>query len=126
MLREIRGFTSDVTALAVSPDDRHILTGDGVGRCRLLRVDTGEIVWESRQHSAGITAVAFMSSGKRVLTASLDNSVAQWDVATGQEELRHVLKHPKPVTALACIARWDQGHHRLRRQYRPPVGHRTS
>jgi hypothetical protein len=100
-LREIRGFTSDVTSLAVSLDDRFIITGDSIGRCRLLKADTGEMVWETRKHSATITAAAFLPSGKRVLTSSLDNSVAQWDVEKGTEDLRLILKHPEPVTAMA-------------------------
>ncbi len=100
-LREIGGFTSDVTCIALSPDDRHIMTGDSVGRCRLLRADTGDIVWESRKHSAAVTTACFLPGGKRVLTSSLDNTVAQWDITNGTEDLKLVLKHPKPVTALA-------------------------
>src|SRR5262249_11271655 len=47
------------------------------------------------------TVAVFLPNGKRVLTSSLDNTVAQWDAATGTENLRLILKHPSPVTALA-------------------------
>jgi WD40 repeat protein/serine/threonine protein kinase len=101
LLRRITGFTSDVTALAVSPSDQFIFAGDGVGRCRLLRVDTGAVVWESRSHSRSITAASFLPNGERILTASIDNTVGQWDAATGSEDQARVLKHPNAVTSLA-------------------------
>src|SRR5262245_26314533 len=89
LLREFGGLKSEVTALAISHDDRYILTGDGIGRVRLLRADTGEQQWEARSHSGSITAAYFTPDGKRALTSSLDNSVAQWDLATGQEDRQH-------------------------------------
>jgi WD40 repeat protein/serine/threonine protein kinase len=104
ILREFGGLKSEVTALAISHDDRYLITGDGTGRVRLLRADTGEQMWEARSHSASITSASFMPNGKRALTASLDNSVAQWDLATGQEDRQHILKHPDPVTALSLSA----------------------
>jgi WD40 repeat protein len=101
LLRQFDGFNSDVTAIAISPDDQHIFTGDGAGRCRLLHAETGQLVWEARSHSRGITAAAFVAGGTRILTASLDRTVGQWDAATGREDIARVLKHPDAVTALA-------------------------
>ena len=101
LLRKFAGFTSDVTAVAISPDDQYVLAGDGVGRCRLLRSETGESVWESRSQSRGITAAAFVPGQNRLLTASIDNTVAQWDGATGHEDRSRLLKHPDAVTSLA-------------------------
>ncbi|MDX1946374.1 MAG: hypothetical protein SFU86_13315, partial [Pirellulaceae bacterium] len=101
LLRKFEGLKSDVSALAVAPGDQQILTGDTIGRVRLIRADSGEPLWEARSHSRAITAALFLPGGKRVLTASLDNTVAQWDAATGMENQSLLLRHPDAVTALA-------------------------
>ncbi len=107
-IHEFPGFVSNVTALAVSPDERRILTGDSVGRCRLIDAQTGESIWESRTHSRGISRVAFVPNSDRVLTASTDHSVAIRDAATGAELPGGVLKHPAPVTSLAVASDGSQ------------------
>lgn len=104
LLRQFEGFSSDVTALAIAPGDGQMLAGDGVGRCRVLDAQTGEVLWEARSHSRGITAAAFTPTGDRVLTASLDNTVAQWDAKTGREDASRLMRHPDAVTALAVSA----------------------
>jgi WD40 repeat protein/tRNA A-37 threonylcarbamoyl transferase component Bud32 len=97
----IEGFVADVTALAVSPDEKTLLTGDAIGICRLIDLATGKELWESRSHTRGITSVAFVPGQEVVLTASTDQSVAVRNRETGEEFLRRVFKHPKPVTGLA-------------------------
>ena len=91
---------SDVTAVAVSPDDQLILAGDAIGRCLLFTAD-GEYRWDARSHSRAITAAAFRPGTNRIVTASLDNTVAQRDAKTGAEIEGSLLKHPDAVTALA-------------------------
>ena len=48
-----------------------------------------------------VTGALFLPSGDAVLTASIDNTVAQWDVQTGRERLPWILKHPDSVVSLA-------------------------
>jgi WD40 repeat protein len=100
-LREFDRFESDVTALAFSPDDRFLLVGDSAGRCQLIDAVSGQQVWVSRTHSRGITKVAYVPGGDKVLTASLDNVVAIRDSKTGTENTKGLLKHAGPVTSLA-------------------------
>ncbi len=104
LLRKFPDFKSEITALAISPDEQTILVGDLIGRCRLIQAADGEAIWEGEVHSRGITAACFLPDGRRILTSSLDRTVAQWDVATGQEDRKRVLKHPEAVTALAISA----------------------
>ncbi|MHB8897328.1 MAG: WD40 domain-containing protein [Thermoguttaceae bacterium] len=97
-----------VTALAFSPDDRLLLVGDAHGRCRVWARAEGTGSWSERfqwrSHSRRIAAAAFLPDGSRALTASLDNTVAQWDLASGEELTALGLKHPKGVTSLAVLA----------------------
>ncbi|TVQ03575.1 MAG: serine/threonine protein kinase [Planctomycetaceae bacterium] len=97
---ELGGFVSDVTALAFSPDGQRILTGDSVGRCRMIDSGTGSIIWESRTHSRSVTGVAFVAGGDRVLTASADHVVSVRAAESGEEDPARVLKHPAQVTAM--------------------------
>jgi hypothetical protein len=105
LLQTLSGHTADVTTIRFSPDDTLLMTGDASGRCILWRLDAvaGEWTLHKRltNHSAVITAAAFTPSGGRLLTASGDRSVAQWDVATGQELIPLVLRHDAWVTSLA-------------------------
>ena len=98
---------ASVTTIAFSGDDRLMLVGDAHGHCRVWsRTDDSE-QWREREawenHSRRITAAAFLPDGRRALTASLDNTVAQWDLETGQELTSLILKHPEGVTSMALL-----------------------
>ena len=43
-----------------------------------------------------------------MLTASADRTVGQWDVASGEEPLALILKHPGPVEAVAVVPHSSQ------------------
>jgi WD40 repeat protein len=95
----------EVTAVAFSPDDALLFTGDANGRGQLWDRATfaaeGEI---QKLHSRGITAAAFLPT-TGLVTASGDNSVVQWDVTRQSGgyglTLRQVLRHPDAVSSLA-------------------------
>jgi len=101
LLRELAAHHAEVTAVAISPDDRLLLTGDMSGRCRLWDAQTGQEKWRSQRHSRAITAACFLPDGKHALTASVDNTVARWDLETGQELTSSILKHADAVTSMA-------------------------
>ena len=108
--RVLTGHHSEVTAVAFSPDDRFLLTGDARGRAILWDLATGESRHVMRSHTRKIVSAAFLPNGRRVLTASGDNTVAQWDVQTGKEQLQQILKHPDAVVAMALT---PDGQHAL-------------
>ncbi len=98
----LEGHEEPVTALAFTPDNTTLATGDDRGRCRLWNATAGTDQWEEshelRGHSRSITALAFAMGGKRLISASGDNTCGQWDVATGKELTKLVLRHPDWVT----------------------------
>ncbi len=101
------GHESDVTAAKFAPGSHLLATGDDRGRCRLWKHDPASGQWMGgywlRGHSRTITALAFVDGasvegGRRLVTASGDNTCGQWDVATGRELTNSVLRHPDWVT----------------------------
>ncbi len=125
-LAETPDHLAEVTAVAFSPDGRLLFTGDELGQCRLWDASekgselisrngpegasqksvltpfpTLKLLWKSQRHSRGVIAACFLPDGKRILTASSDRTVAQWDVESGREIAALALGHPAAVTALA-------------------------
>ncbi len=93
----------EITAIAVSPNGRWIYTGDARGRGFLWDKTTGKIRHRYSGHAAAITDASFRPDGSRVLTASRDNTVGQWDVVTGKEHRQEILRHPEAVSSLAIL-----------------------
>jgi WD40 repeat protein/serine/threonine protein kinase len=109
LARTFTGHHAEITAVAFSFDDQFAFTGDSNGRGRLWDLKspaTGGTV--QKIHARGITAAVFLPHGSGLLTASGDNTVAQWDVATGAQGLslspRQVLRHPDAVSSVAASA----------------------
>jgi WD40 repeat protein len=100
LVRTFGGHHAEVSAIAISPDDRYVVTADLSGRTRLWNRATGENIWNQRAHSAGINAAAFLPDGSRLLTASSDHTVGQFAVESGEDLIRETLKHESAVTLL--------------------------
>ena len=106
-LAETPDLRAEVTAVAFSPDGRLLFTGDQNGWCRLWDASAAgqsgalKLLWEAQRHSRGVISVRFLPGGKRILTASSDRTVAQWDAAAGREIVPLALGHAAAVTAMA-------------------------
>ncbi|MGQ0633080.1 MAG: protein kinase domain-containing protein [Planctomycetaceae bacterium] len=103
LLKTLSEHTTEVTAVAFSPDDAVLFTGDAGGSGILWDAATGEVLKRLNSHTGKITAAAFLADGARLLTASNDHTVAQWDVKTGKEIVPLVLKHGEAVLSLALL-----------------------
>ena len=102
------GHRNEISAVAFSPDDRMLATGDLKGNVRLWNIETGMLIHELQSHSRKITAIDFLKDGTRLVTASIDNTVGQWDVSTGKEIQEVTLKHPDSVLAMQVIPELDR------------------
>ena len=97
------GSESHLTAVAYSPDGRHVATGGGGGdsTIRVWDVSTGKQVAHLRADTlCDVTSLSFSPDGKRIASGESGGSARIWDWASGQE-LR-VFKDHKPW--LHCVA----------------------
>ncbi len=94
-----------VTALAFSPDGQVLATGGG-------GLDTSVRLWNPHDgqpvapplsgHNRSINAIAFSPDGKVVASASADQSIRLWEVASGHE-VRLLRGHAQEVMAVAYL-----------------------
>lgn len=76
-----QGHFADTSALAFSPDGRHIVTGGDDSKVKLWDASSGFCFVTFAEHSASISAVEFAKQGTVVFSASLDGTVRAYDLA---------------------------------------------
>jgi WD40 repeat protein len=89
-----------VSAVAVSPNGKLILTGSEDGTARVWDADTGKPVGEPLKHGKPLQSVAFHPTGESFLTAGEDGTARLWKTAD-RTPLCEPLKHAKGVTVAA-------------------------
>jgi WD40 repeat protein/serine/threonine protein kinase len=119
----LRGHTSPIRVLAISPDGKRLASGSIFDEncARLWDVTTGKEIAALRGHRNTVVSVAFSPDGTRLATASLDQTARLWDGVTGREiatlrghrgPVNHVVFRPdgrRLVTASAdgTLRLWD-------------------
>jgi WD40 repeat protein len=78
-----RSCGRQVWAVALSPNGKHVATGDSRGRVQLWNVRTGGRA-DLNAHSDAIKRVAFSSDGKSLISASDDETARVWEAPTGR------------------------------------------
>jgi WD40 repeat protein len=79
-----------VTALAVSPDGKYVVSGGRGGDIKLWEVDSGREVWTVQAHkdeySRGVMDVTFSPDGRRIYSLAQDaKGILIWNPRTGKE-----------------------------------------
>ncbi|KAF9475687.1 hypothetical protein BDN70DRAFT_813655 [Pholiota conissans] len=79
---------SDVNAVAISSDNKHIVSGSRDHTIRVWDASTGEELKVLKGHSSSVSSVAFSSDNndnKWIVSGSYDKTVRVWDASMGEE-----------------------------------------
>jgi WD40 repeat protein len=101
---------ADVTALAVSPDGKLLASGQGLGgresRIRLWDLTTGKQIGRPLEgHRAWVSELLFWPDGKKLASASADQTIRLWDVTdpSNASSIRTLQGHRDEVWSLALV-----------------------
>jgi angio-associated migratory cell protein len=108
-LAQLRGHSSSVYAIAVSPDGLLAASGGGDDIAIIWDVATQTQVAVLRGHTDSVVAVAWNTSGTMLATGSLDSSIRIWDakgcflhaIDGPSAEIEWLTWHPKGDVLLA-------------------------
>ncbi|NEO28240.1 MAG: PQQ-binding-like beta-propeller repeat protein, partial [Kamptonema sp. SIO4C4] len=98
LIRTLVGHSSDVTAVAVTPEGL-VISGSLDKTLKVWNIETGKELRTLIGHSSDVTAVAVTPEGQ-VISGSGDNTLKVWDMETGKE-LRTLTGHSSRVEAVA-------------------------
>jgi len=87
---------SDLTCVALSPDDRWLAVARTNFAVQIIAADTGRIAAELVGHRAQVEMVSFSPDSSQIISASHDGTVRRWQVSSGQA-IGEPLPHPQPV-----------------------------
>jgi WD40 repeat protein len=100
LVRTFVGHEHGVTALAVTADGRHVLSGSDDCTVRLWDLQTGRLLRSFVGHKDDVFAVSTSPDGHGALSASRDGTIRLWDLQTGEHRLV-VSGHGDPLYAAA-------------------------
>lgn len=89
-----------IQALALSPDDRFLLTGCDDRRLRLFDLASGELLREWEAHGNWAVSVCWMPDSRHALSGSTEGTLRTWDITEG----KLVHEFPDHGSTVLCIA----------------------
>jgi len=100
LIRTLEGHTSSVSAVAVTLDGKHAISGSDDNTLRVWDIESGEEIQILEGHTGWVKAVAVTLDGKHVISGSFDNTLRMWDIVSG-EEIQTLRGHTDSVEAIA-------------------------
>jgi WD40 repeat protein len=100
LVRDLVGHAQLVTACAVTPDGRRMVSASGDRTLKVWELASGRVLSTFEGHLGGVTACAVAPDGRRVVSASGDHTLRVWDLDTGRV-LATCIGHTERVTACA-------------------------
>ncbi|MDB9449523.1 WD40 repeat domain-containing protein [Dolichospermum circinale] len=86
LIRTLKGHSSSVYAIAVTPDGKTVISGSADDTIKIWDLGTGTEKFTLEGHSNSVNAIAVTPDGKTVISGSRDNTIKIWDLGTGQEK----------------------------------------
>lgn len=97
----LEGHSDIVTSVAITPDEKYVVTGSADKTVRLWDATTGKEVRKFIGHTGKVTGVAIVSDedGTYIFSSSDDGTVREWDLEKGTE-IGQLVGHTGPVTSV--------------------------
>jgi hypothetical protein len=80
IVRTLQGHAGWVTAVALTPDGRHIVSCSYDNTLRLWDLESGKTIRTLQGHTDGFNAVALTPDGRRAVSSSDDHTLRMWDL----------------------------------------------
>ena len=84
-IRTFRGHSDVIESIALSDDEKYVLSGDWDGGVKLWDFASGAEIRTFIGHTNRVQSVAFSSAGRHILSSSVDGTTRLWDISTGKE-----------------------------------------
>ena len=103
LVRTFSGHEEGVTTIAVTSDDKYIVSGSKDCTIRIWDLDTGEQIRVLQGHENSVNALALTSDDMYIISGSSDDTLRIWNLETGEQI--HVLQgHENSVYAIAVTS----------------------
>jgi WD40 repeat protein len=99
----LQGHTAGVSAVAVTPDCRHVVSGSEDNTLRVWDLAKGETKTTLQGHTSSVYAVAVTPNGRHVVSGGDDNTLRVWDLKNG----KGILTFTVDGQVTACIVARD-------------------
>ncbi len=98
----LRGHTLEVNAIAISPDEKRLISGGEDEKIKIWDLSTGKLLYDIDNKSP-VKALAISPDGKSLISGSTDQKVKIWDLET--QKIKNTLsEHKGKITSLAISA----------------------
>ncbi|MGD1809606.1 WD40 repeat domain-containing protein, partial [Dapis sp. BLCC M126] len=79
LIRTFTGHSDFVTAVAVTPDGKYVVSGSFDHTLKVWNLETGQELHTLRRHSGSVRVVAVTHDGKYVVSGSFDHTLKVWN-----------------------------------------------
>ncbi|KAG9064825.1 hypothetical protein KI688_003085 [Linnemannia hyalina] len=79
----LNGHAKKISSITFSPDSQTIASGDSNGVLRLWNAESGDDIWNRKEHDGKVMSIAYSSNGEQIVTSGEDSTVRLWKASTG-------------------------------------------
>ncbi|HET7502378.1 MAG TPA: AAA family ATPase [Kofleriaceae bacterium] len=85
LVRDLTGHISWVSACAITPDGRHVVSASSDKTLKVWELGSGREVATLEGHTSKVSACAITPDGRHVVSASSDKTLKVWELGSGRE-----------------------------------------
>jgi WD40 repeat protein len=107
LMRILSGHTDKISASAITPDGRRVVSGSHDRTVRIWDLDRGRELLTFQGHESAVSSLAITANGRFAVTGSHDGIIKVWELETGKES--HTFKQGSDVVSSVVInasGRW--------------------